>query len=228
MKVLRLKTGFTLIEMLLVVAVMAILSSVLIAMAGKIQNKANTRLMENTFSLIDSALQEYQDFGYKLDLAKIPAGERLDFYSSLKFPADCNGFDTAGLEAELADTLNANSVTIEDEDRFFEYAGIEAMVFMLRKVPASRQLLEEVDDSLLSDENTSRKMNVTLASALDPQRDYFLIRINDPWGEALRYDYYDESLSDYSDRQDTVKNFPMLKSAGPDKIFGTADDITSR
>jgi len=224
MKVLKFKTGFTLIEMLVVVAVMAILSSVLISMASKIQNKANTRLVESTFALIDSALQEYEDFGYRLDLTKISAGEQLDFYSSLKFPVDCNGFDTAGIEAELADTLNANSVTIEGEDKDFEYAGIEAMFFMLRKVPACRQLLEEVDDSLLSDENNSRKMSVTL----DNQREYFLIRIIDPWGKTLKYDYYDESLADYSDRQDTVKNFPVLISAGPDKLFGTADDITSR
>ena len=52
---------------------------------------------------------------------------------------------------------------------------------------------------------------------------YSLLRIIDPWGETLRYDYYD----DYTE-PDEARNFPVITSAGPDGVFGTDDDIASR
>jgi len=42
------------------------------------------------------------------------------------------------------------------------------------------------------------------------------LEIYDPWGMVLDYRYVPGD------------NFPELVSAGPDKIFGTADDINNR
>ena len=53
---------------------------------------------------------------------------------------------------------------------------------------------------------------------------YPLFRIIDPWKETLNYDYYDEFWVDPA----TKRNFPLITSAGPDRIFGNADDITNR
>jgi hypothetical protein len=64
-------------------------------------------------------------------------------------------------------------------------------------------------------------------------KSYPLFRVIDPWGETLRYDYYDEkppphSQSDIDDMEKSRKTFPVITSAGPDKEFDSADDITSR
>ena len=57
---------------------------------------------------------------------------------------------------------------------------------------------------------------------------YPLLRIVDPWGKTLRYDYYDESQNNFVRRERSKRNFPLLISAGPDGIFGNTDDLRSR
>ncbi len=63
-------------------------------------------------------------------------------------------------------------------------------------------------------------------------REYSLIRIVDPWGTTLRYDYYSNETEEpdltFSRRGQTIRNFPLITSAGPDREFGTDDDITNR
>ena len=59
-------------------------------------------------------------------------------------------------------------------------------------------------------------------------KDYFTKRILDPWGTALRYDYYNSVPGNYSLWFETRRTFPLLISAGPDKEFNTPDDIVSR
>jgi hypothetical protein len=61
--------------------------------------------------------------------------------------------------------------------------------------------LGEITDSLLKNE---------YGAADTPAEIY------DPWGTVLDYRYL------------AGDNFPELVSAGPDKIFGTADDISNR
>jgi prepilin-type N-terminal cleavage/methylation domain-containing protein len=71
----------------------------------------------------------------------------------------------------------------------------------LRSIPNSRDILEKISDSLL--ENKYGDSDT-------------LPEIYDPWGTALDYRYVPGD------------NFPELISAGPDKIFDTADDISSK
>lgn len=62
MKSCRYKAGATLIEMLVVVAVIAILVTIVLSVATGIQNQGNERLTENTFGLLEGALEEYHDY----------------------------------------------------------------------------------------------------------------------------------------------------------------------
>jgi prepilin-type N-terminal cleavage/methylation domain-containing protein len=71
----------------------------------------------------------------------------------------------------------------------------------LRSIPNSRDILEKISDSLL--ENKYGDSDT-------------LPEIYDPWGTALDYRYVPGD------------NFPELISAGPDKVFSTADDISSK
>jgi len=78
---------------------------------------------------------------------------------------------------------------------------VEFMVQELRLVPASRQVLDKVSASLIKADSTSAGVQ-------------FLC---DPWGTVVDYIY--------APGNDT---FPELISAGPDRLFGTGDDISSK
>jgi prepilin-type N-terminal cleavage/methylation domain-containing protein len=71
----------------------------------------------------------------------------------------------------------------------------------LSQIQESRRVLERIDESLIKNEYRPPDTS--------PE-------IYDPWGMALDYTYV------------TGDNFPKLVSAGPDKVFGNADDITNR
>jgi prepilin-type N-terminal cleavage/methylation domain-containing protein len=149
MKGCRYKTGFTLLEMLIVVALIALLATMVVGIATRIDSQSKQRGLENIFAVLDSALEEYYDYW--------------------------NGFPDPNLPA---------------------YPNHSAALYgQLYSTPASRQILEKINAKLLRNS--------------PPQ-------ICDPWGIVLDYRY---TLGN---------NFPLLVSAGPDRTFGTADDITNR
>jgi prepilin-type N-terminal cleavage/methylation domain-containing protein len=73
----------------------------------------------------------------------------------------------------------------------------------LYSVPDSRKILDKISDSLIKHE---------VDSGVVPP----VPEIYDPWETVLDYRYAPGD------------NFPELVSAGPDKIFGNADDMTNR
>jgi prepilin-type N-terminal cleavage/methylation domain-containing protein len=75
-----------------------------------------------------------------------------------------------------------------------------ALYGQLYSTPDSRKILEQISESLIKKHPDDTAM----------------MQIYDPWGTVLEYKY---SPGD---------NFPELISAGPDKIFGTVDDISSK
>lgn len=56
------KTGLTLIEMLIVVAIVVILTAMVIGLAGRIDNQSKEQLTRSTIALLESSLQEYHDY----------------------------------------------------------------------------------------------------------------------------------------------------------------------
>ena len=79
-------------------------------------------------------------------------------------------------------------------------AHVELMVKELRSVPESRAVIDKLSPTLVKNEE----------GMLD------VPELRDPWGTMLDYVH----TPDYS--------FPELISAGPDKQFGTGDDISSK
>jgi len=53
--------GFTMVEVLIVVAIMALLVSVLVGVAGRIDDQRNTTLTENCLDILDAALREFRE-----------------------------------------------------------------------------------------------------------------------------------------------------------------------
>ncbi|MHC4664756.1 MAG: type II secretion system protein [Planctomycetota bacterium] len=154
------KAGVTLVEMLIVLAIIMLLVSIAIGVATSVQNRGRERLIRNTFGLLEGALQEYHDFVDDFPLQPDP-----DF---------------------------ANAA-----------AHSEILYSELNEIPASRKLLERINDSLIMDKAETAG----------------LVEIYDPWSIVLDYRYVGGA---------TPETFPKLTSAGPDRTFGTLDDISNR
>ena len=211
------KIGVTLVEMLVVLAVITILVSMVVAIAARLDNQGKERLAKNTLALLSTALGQFKDYGYYYKTEK---------YRDFEFPIDCNDLDAGELENELGEALDMlGQVSISGGSHDPNYSGSEALYFFLSQVPASRQVLDKIDDSLVTSEGSDkREMEIQIGDKRGPLR-----RIIDPWGETLRYSYYDNGYEiSREPPRDERRNFPIVTSAGPDRIFGTKDDITNR
>lgn len=210
------QSSFTLIEMIVVVAVIAILTTMVVGIATRISNQSKKQLTKNTFALLNAALGQFCDYEYRY--------KHLDYFD-LDFPLDCNGLSQSQLETTLTKALKAKSVSIIPLNIHSpNNSGSEVLYFFLRELPTSRQTLEKIDDSLITNLGSNKQsMNIIINGRTRP-----LLRIIDAWGISLRYDYYNELILDPILRNKGKKNFPVITSAGPDRIFRTGDDITSR
>ncbi len=157
MKRYKYKHGVTLVEILVVVAVIATLATMVIGIAARINNQSKERGLESTFTLVESALQEYCE-----GTGKFPGQPEKNFANAL----------------------------IHSE---YLYRELDLM-------PESRKILGRITESLVKNEY----------GTIDTPEIY------DPWGTVLDYIYVPGD------------NFPELVSAGPDKTFGTADDISNK
>jgi prepilin-type N-terminal cleavage/methylation domain-containing protein len=156
----RYEHGLSLVEMLIVIGVIALLATMVISVASRIDNQSKEKGLESVFLLLESALDEYKEFqgGFPLQPVK-----------------------------------NFTNVAAHSELLYRE----------LYSVPDSRKVLDKIRDSLIKND---------VDTGIVPP----VPEIYDPWGTILDYRYV------------AGENFPELVSAGPDKIFGTADDITNK
>ena len=153
----RPRAAVTLVEILIVLAIITILASIVIGMATHIDNQSRGRSLENTFALLESALQEYHEH---------------------------TGYFAQQTEQDFTNAA----------------AHSELLYGELNRIPSSRKILEQISNSLIEDRGGTDGT----------------LEIYDPWGTVLNYLYAEGD------------NFPELISAGPDRIFGTADDISSK
>ncbi len=223
MKSRKYKTGVTLMEMLIVIAVIAILATSVITVTRYVASKSEIKLAEGNIALITAALEQFADYGYHYTDTNSVA------YSQFTFPLDCNSLAEADvndmLNNTLKDALNADSVAINGGSHLPEYSGSEILYFFLTQIPTSRETINQLDSSLITNKDKNgNEMFITITRG-GKDRTYPLYRIIDTWSKALHYDYYENELSP---DPKTAKTFPVITSAGPDGEFGTADDITSR
>jgi prepilin-type N-terminal cleavage/methylation domain-containing protein len=212
------KIGVTLVEMLVVVAVIAILVTMVIGVASRINTQGKKQLTENTIAILTTALGQFRDYGYTYSDSN---------YADFKFPLDCNGFSDTDLKTELETALGVivlvPSPGIGHDPN---YSGCEVLYFFLNRVPDCRGALDKIDKSLVTSKGSNdQDMIITVDS-----KDYPLFRVIDPWGETLRYSYYDNTKEGSTSEppSNSPRTFPLITSAGPDKKFGSTDDITSR
>lgn len=234
MKSCKRKTGVTLVEMLIVVGIVALLATMVITTATRIDNQSREKLTESTIAILTAALGQFQDYGYqhKEDPSFYSGIAEMSFYLGLEFPLDCNDFRHPNLEDEFEKVLNAKVLISNHnkEPEHLEYSGSETLYFFLSRVPQCRKTLDKIDESLITNLNDDGAL---IEISIDNRPSEPLLRVIDPWGTTLRYDYYYEqlpplSLMEIQIMEDSKRTFPLITSAGPDRIFNTADDISSR
>ena len=214
--------GMTLVEMLAALVILLVLITLTVTVGRRIEQQAKEKVTIETINLVDAALGEFRDFDYQYKDQK---------YKDLKFPLDCNypdNSDKSEIEGALKDAFGYSSVLLNlnsnhDPNDFV----CEAMYLILNMVPASRAVLDEIDQSLILKDGT-----ITINS--NPNEEQPLLRIVDSWGTTLHYSYYDNEIEVQPGNEldeppiDNPRPFPVITSAGQDKEFGTADDITNR
>jgi type II secretory pathway pseudopilin PulG len=235
MRTRRLQFALTLVDMIIAVAIVALLAGIVLTSLTRIESKSKERLCEGTLETLNTALRQFRNYGYEYKVRITATTNEIEFYRSLKFPPDCNDYTQADVQIEIQKLLDLSilptiaSTTAEQYDPNDSCSAV--MYFFLSRVPQCRETLGAIDRSLVkSDHNNDGKY---LTIRVDG-REYPWLRVVDPWGTSLRYDYYINeqerpvsSLS-WARRKDTVRTFPLITSAGPDKQFDTTDDITNR
>lgn len=225
MKIAQKQSGFTLLEVIVVVAVIVVLTSIVVSVATRIDSQSKEGLTENTLGLLNAALEQYKDFGYQYKDA---------YYDGLIFPLDCNNFPYIGttvyldIQTTLINALGATKATIDyplAHDPI--YSGSEILYFFLSRVPANKEILNRIGKKMITNIGKGgQAMDITITTGIVPNdRTYPLYRFVDAWGTTLRYDYYDEWEKIPATRNEGKRSFPLIISAGPDKVFDTADDI---
>lgn len=212
------KTGLTLIEMLIVVAIVVILTTMVIGLAGRVTDQSKERLSKSTIAILTTALRQFHDYKYRYkDI----------IYADFDFPLDCNDFPQPLLETTLPSALGATSCPITGGVHHPSYSGCEVLYLFLSQVSECRKTLDKIDESLITNLGVDKQpLNIAVTYPSGSVKVYSMFRIIDPWGTTLNYDYYNEVLIPPDPRQ--KRTFPVITSAGPDKRFRTTDDVSSR
>lgn len=223
MKIRQNKTGVTLVEILVVVVIIAILVTMVIGIASRIDTQGKEQLAESTIALLSAALGEFRDYGYTYSGA----------YAGLKFPLDCNNFTQNQLQTGLETALGlaAGGVVISGGTHDNKYSGCEAMYFFLNRVPESRKILDKIDKKIVTNIGLDGSPMIITIAPGPTEKLYMLYRVIDPWDRPLRYSYYDNGNETPTGEPLPASplTFPLITSAGPDGDFNTvADNITNK
>jgi prepilin-type N-terminal cleavage/methylation domain-containing protein len=196
MKVFRRHSGFSMIEVLTAIAIIAVLASMVLGLGKRIKAQGRENFCKSEIDIIDLALKEYYD-----QHTGFPFVSELD---PVLAPIYIQAVLLTDLDAEFG--ISGSIVTLEDY-----YASSEMLFYYLdQKCLNSRKLIEKLATSLKA-VKTASGIRREYLDGTTPVLD--LVRFVDPWGNSLRYTY---SAGDA---------FPIITSAGADGNFGTGDDI---
>ncbi|MHC4237975.1 MAG: prepilin-type N-terminal cleavage/methylation domain-containing protein [Planctomycetota bacterium] len=200
MRSVRGQSGMSLMEVLAALAIILILIGSLIGVGSFVKTRAQLDLTKGLLETLCTALGQYYS-------DQTPNAFPFD-------TPDTGGDGILGndylvnpdLMNDLQGTVNGGLL---DED-----ASSAALFYFLDQYPSSRAVVEDLANTLVTNKDDSG-MNITFTFTVAVNT-IDLPRYVDPWGTSIRYVYLAGTA------------FPVLTSAGPDKVFDTPDDITSK
>jgi len=197
--------GFTLVELLVVVAIVLIIVSGIVTVGGTVRTQGKIHNTESTIQMLESALTEYIN------------------YKKTSYPGSCGDVDYSFVTLENLTGVSVGSGYPVDHalgsPNWGTFGGsdlnrllaarssIEILYYWLDAVPDCQKYLSRIAEEFKTNEDGD---SLGVNDVLVP-----LIEINDAWQRPIRY----KVLSG--------EDFPELISAGPDGLFYTADDIIS-
>ena len=192
--------GFTLVEVVAVLAIILILASVLLGMGRYLTTRASTDLTSGELEVIAMALQQYYD-----DDGAFP----FDTHVAANTEVADSDSDGDWLDEYLGVEYTVQNGVLPAGDRVFK-SGC-ALFYYLDASPNSRKIVESLTGSLISNQDANGDaLRIELPAGSGTVID--LPRFIDAWGTSIRYEYIAGTA------------FPVLTSAGPDTKFSTAED----
>ncbi len=156
------KIGFSMVEILTVVGILAILLTVVMGVSKKMKRQANEQLTASMIEVLVTALEQYYAFWSQ-------------------FPFEANGnYDEAQLLIDLNATLDSG---IHDNG----YASSEVLYYNLSRTPDCKRIIDSISDTLISNRDVNEAVLLIEIPTGGTVTD--LIRFVDPWGNAIRYTY---------------------------------------
>jgi len=207
--------GFTLVEILVVMAVIAIMLGMAVAVGNYVRTNAEIKNTKTTVAMLVTALREYERLqganavewpGEPFALAD-QGGADPWLFSAVE---QCIGSGGTGDQHEIASSKwqEFNELVLEQQNMLLASRGsIEVLYWYLSQEPDCEAILSRLADEMVTNEDNDA---VTVGGETTA-----LLEVNDAWGRPIRYRTRGEG------------NFPVLTSAGVDGVFDNADDIVS-
>lgn len=202
MKTKKNKSGITLIELIVVVAIIAMMAAAVYVVRAPAEKKGSIELTQSTIELLCAALEQYHSF-----------------YGKFPFDADEN-YNKDDLETDIGSTI-----TIAGTDDYEpNYSSSEALYYFLDKVPDAKKIIDSINGKSL----TNKGKRGGKYSVIVNGTGYPLIRIVDAWGNALRYTcFYDTNKKRWDNFPLITSAGPDGNFGDTDSKY-KKDNITSR
>jgi prepilin-type N-terminal cleavage/methylation domain-containing protein len=192
--------AFTLLEMMVAMAIVLVLFGAMITVTRRLKAESQRRLTASAIAVVSTALDQYYENTHP---KQYPPQILNKAY-----------FDTA-----LYGSPPTNSVTVASGDLPDDNAATNwlwnsgAAYYFLSRVSQSKAILDSLSGQMISNRDLGGTAILIEIPAGAAATDW--IRFADAWGMPVRYVYLGSG-------------FPVLTSAGPDKIFDTEDDVVSQ
>jgi prepilin-type N-terminal cleavage/methylation domain-containing protein len=207
----RFKKGFSLVEVMAVVAVLMVLAGMVLGLGKRLQDQAKEKLAQSTIDILVTAIEVYYADEGEFPFYTVALGAAADYVTAIGC-SDLNLYKRQGNEFIATDTDILKELSAP-----FDWTGA-ALYFRLTRSVNSKKIINSMDDSVFSSNyaNYNYVDSRFTDESGNPAGPFALIRFIDPWGNAYRYSY-------------TAGNaFAMIDSAGADGEFDNGDDLSSK
>ena len=204
------KKGFSITEILVVIAILAILITLVLRAGRRLKTQADEKLAKSTIGVLVAAIEHYYNYHGGFPVVTVDAALGRTGYGETELIED--------VASDFGLLITDVTVVLNPLAHDAGYCSSEALFYFLDKNPECRRIIEVITESQITCKDADGAniiLEVNTGAAVPT--DIPLIRFIDPWGNAFRYTY---TAGD---------TFPTIESAGPDGYMATVqDNISSR